>query len=79
MWVVTLTTDKGPIYMLLIGEMEVQGFDFSKKDGKVSKFDEIGKFTWGSQVVMLFETEKFGAELVSKEERHFVGDGIFKK
>lgn len=81
LWVVEFNSDEGRIYMLVVGELSIQDFDFNFKEGdKVNKFDELGKFNWGSQLVLIYEKDSFVSEpLIIEKEKYFVGDGIFNK
>jgi len=79
LWIVTINSDKGLVYMLLVGELSIQDFNFKIKKGDEFKmFDEIGNFDWGSQVVLIYDPTKFKGELnVIEEQKYFIGDEIF--
>ena len=80
LWIVSISTDSGMVYMLLVGELQIQDFTFRLHKGdKVTKFEELGNFNWGSQVVMVFEENAFGDILIKEGEKYFPGDGIFAK
>jgi hypothetical protein len=80
LWVVEFNSEFGRIYMLLVGELSIQDFTFKLKIGdKVRKFDELGNFNWGSQIVLIYEYDSFrGDVLIQEKEKYFVGDGIFE-
>ena len=79
LWIVEFDSKYGRVYLLVVGEKSIQDFDFRLKIGdEVKKFDELGNFDWGSQTVLIFESEYFRGEcLIQKGERYFVGEGIF--
>jgi phosphatidylserine decarboxylase len=80
LWAVDIDTEKhGHVVMLLVGELSIQDFKFYKNEGDhVDIFEQIGRFDWGSQVVMLYEHGMFPGEiLVETGCTYFVGDGIF--
>ena len=73
-WIVEMECNGGKLYMILVGESNIQDFDFKIKEGEVRMFEEIGNFTWGSQVVLLYDPICFGQILVAEEEKYFVGE-----
>lgn len=79
LWVVEFNSEFGRIYMLIVGELSIQDFNFRFNEGdQVKKFEEIGNFNWGSQLVIIYEKDSFVTVPVIKEkEKYFVGDGIF--
>jgi phosphatidylserine decarboxylase len=79
LWLVEFDTPAhGTVYMLLVGESSIQDFDFTLMEGDAAKkFKEFGKFTWGSQVVVIYDPTKFTAPLIKAGEKHFVGDGVY--
>lgn len=79
LWVVNFNSPQGSVYMLVVGELSIQDFDFKFKVGdKVKKFDELGNFNWGSQLVVIYEKDSFkGDILLEEKQKYFVGDGIF--
>lgn len=81
LWVVEFNSEEGRIYMLVVGELSIQDFNFNFKEGdKVNKFEELGKFNWGSQLVLIYAKDSFVSEpLIIEKEKYFVGDGIFNK
>ena len=80
LWIVEIETEKSSVYFLLVGESDIQDFDFLVEKGdKVDIFDEIGFFNWGSQTVILYNPKDFEDILIKEKTTYFVGDGIFKK
>jgi phosphatidylserine decarboxylase len=83
LWIVDIDAEEhGHVILLLVGELSIQDFKFFKKEGdEVKIFDELGRFDWGSQVVMLFEADKFpGGLLIDEGQTYFVGaPAYFKK
>jgi phosphatidylserine decarboxylase len=79
LWVVTFNSPQGTVYMLVVGELSIQDFKFKFNEGdKVNKFDELGNFNWGSQLVLIYEKDSFkGDILLEEKQKYFVGDGIF--
>lgn len=80
LWIVTINSEKnGLVYLLLVGELSIQDFNFKiKKGDKINMFDEIGNFDWGSQIVLIFNPSKFKRELnIISGEKYFVGDEIY--
>jgi phosphatidylserine decarboxylase len=82
LWVVEFNSEFGRVYMLVVGELSIQDFNFKHAEGdKVNKFYELGNFNWCSQLVVIFEKDSFkGMDvLIREKEKFFVGDGIFPK
>jgi phosphatidylserine decarboxylase len=80
LWILDINTgDKGHVYFMLVGESEIQDFNFLIKEGQhVEKFEELGNFNWGSQTVLFYDNTKFGFDINVKPNTHFfVGDKIF--
>jgi len=79
LWIVTFNSNRGLIYMLLVGELSIQDFDFEISEGdSVKMFQEIGRFDWASQVVLIYNPSQFNNELnVIDRQKYFVGDSIF--
>jgi len=79
LWIVSLSSEHGMVYMLLVGELSIQDFTFNMDKGAtVKKFDELGHFNWGSQLVLIYERDSFrGDVLLEEKQKYFVGDGIF--
>lgn len=80
LWIVEFNSELGRVYLLVVGELSIQDFDFNFNEGdSVKKFDELGKFNWGSQLVIIFEKDSFrGNILINEKDKYFVGDGIFQ-
>lgn len=80
LWIVEFNSNFGRVYMLVVGELSIQDFKFRFKEGdKVKKFEELGNFNWGSQLVIIFEKDSFrGDILIQEKQKYFVGDGIFE-
>lgn len=73
----TIDSEFGQIYLLLVGELSIQDFDFKKSMGSIKRGEEIGNFNWGSQVVMIYERGRFPESILIKETHtYFVGDGV---
>jgi len=80
LWIVTISSENnGLVYLLLVGELSIQDFQFKiKKDDNISMFQEIGNFDWGSQVILIFNPSKFKNEMgVVEDQKYFIGDKIF--
>jgi len=79
LWIFTVQTEKGKVYLLLVGELSIQDFHFSVKKGDhLDLYQEIGNFEWGSQVVLIYDPREFGeAPHVKVNSRYFVGERIF--
>ena len=79
LWIVSIASEHGMVYMLLVGELSIQDFTFVLKKGdKIKKLEELGNFNWGSQVVIIFEKDLFNGDiLINQKEKYFVGEGIF--
>jgi len=78
LWLVEIETDTDPVYMLIVGELNVQDFDFSIKEGQdISILDKIGHFGWGSQMLYFLKVPS-GQKLALTENvaHYFVGDDI---
>lgn len=70
------TPDHGRVYMLLVGELKIQDFETELKvRDTVKPFQEIGKFDWGSQCVILYESSEWTVN-VSPGQKYFVGDTV---
>lgn len=80
LWVVEIDSDFGPVYVLLVGELSIQEFAFAVKVGQtVKKFDLLGYFNWGSQVVIVYDEGNFQGDCIMRAgQRYFVGDGVYK-
>lgn len=81
LWLVEIETQTNPVYMLIVGELNIQDFEFKVKEGQVVEpMDKIGHFGWGSQILVFFKLPK-GVELdVEKNTKHyFIGDKFVKQ
>ena len=83
LWIIEIETkSKGVVYLLLVGESDIQNFNFYIEVGdKLKMFDDIGYFNWGSQTLILYDKRKFNIEDIQIKEKntYFVGGSIFKK
>ena len=80
LWILDINTKyKGHVYFMLVGESEIQDFNFLIEEGQhINMFDEIGNFNWGSQTVLFYDHTKFGSDIkVAPNNHFFVGDKIF--
>lgn len=80
LWIVEiLTKDFGTVYMILVGELSIQDFTFKiKKNDNIEMFEEIGNFNWASQVILLFDENKFDMNMKIKSgKKYFIGEPIF--
>jgi phosphatidylserine decarboxylase len=80
LWVVTIKSEmNGLVYLLLVGELSIQDFNFKiKKGDEIEMYQELGNFDWGSQVVLIFDPSKFKEELnIIQGQKYFIGDKIF--
>jgi len=76
LWLVKINSDRKAVYLLLIGELSIQDFNFAIKEGdEVKMFQEIGNFIWGSQVILFFDPNEFPKIDIAKT-KYFVGDRI---
>lgn len=69
----------GNVYLILVGELSIQDFTFKVDVGdQVKMFEEIGNFNWASQVLILFDKDKFDKEVkLKKNGKYFMGDPVF--
>lgn len=76
-----LNKNIGIVYMLVIGELNVQDFDFLVKEGDdLEVLDVVGSFGWGSQFMVFFKVPEGEEMCVTKYYQHyFVGDRVTKK
>jgi hypothetical protein len=64
--------------MMVVGESEIQDFDHNIEIGdEFDIFEELGNFNWGSQIVILYDPNKFKNCLLKENKTYFVGDSIF--
>jgi len=78
LWLIEIETDTDPVYMLIVGELNVQDFDFNIKEGQdINILDPIGHFGWGSQILYFLKVPS-GSQLALTENvaHYFVGDDI---
>jgi len=81
LWLLEFETKTNPVYMLLVGELNIQDFIFHCKEGQEMKaMDKIGHFGWGSQIMVFFKVPK-GMEICCEKniEHYFVGDKFIKE
>lgn len=81
LWLLEFETKTEPVYMLLVGELNIQDFIFHCKEGqKMEPMDKIGHFGWGSQIFVFFKLPE-GCEIsVEKNvEHYFIGDSFVKE
>jgi phosphatidylserine decarboxylase len=79
LWIVDIETgDFGRVYLLLVGELSIQDFTFKVKKGdRIEQFSEIGNFNWASQVIILYNRDKFDMPKIKSGKKYFIGDKIF--
>jgi hypothetical protein len=80
LWIVDIYSEEcGHLYLMLVGESQIQDFDFKVNVGDyVDVFDELGNFNWGSQTIILYNGKKIPQDLtLSLGYRYFVGSKIF--
>lgn len=80
LWIVEISTkDFGTVYMMLVGELSIQDFDFKVKKGdSIEMFEEVGNFNWASQVILLFDENKFDSDMkIDSNKKYFIGDPIY--
>lgn len=80
LWIIKIYSKEfGMIHLLLVGELSIQDFKFNIKVGdKINMFDEIGNFDWGSQIVLIYDSNKFKFKsFISQSTKYFIGDKIF--
>ena len=65
--------------MMLVGELSIQDFDFKVKKGdSIEMFEEVGNFNWASQVILLFDENKFDSGMkIDSNKKYFIGDPIY--
>lgn len=78
LWFLEFETAKKPVYLLIVGESSIQDFNFLvKKNDVVNIADDLGYFTWGSQVVLLFDIDSYLDNILIQPNHHyFVGTPI---
>lgn len=80
LWIVEISTkDFGTVYMMLVGELSIQDFNFKVKKGdSIEMFEEVGNFNWASQVIILFDKNRFDSKMKIKSgKKYFIGDPIY--
>lgn len=79
LWIVEIESEKVRVYLILVGELSIQDFDFKIKVGEsVEMFDEIGNFNWASQVLILYDKTDFDKKIeISEDKKYFIGEKIF--
>jgi phosphatidylserine decarboxylase len=66
------------VYLILVGELSIQDFKFKVKKGEnVHMFQEIGNFNWASQVIILYDINKFNEIKIKSNKKYFIGEPIF--
>mmetsp|Transcript_25042 Transcript_25042/g.26122 ORF Transcript_25042/g.26122 Transcript_25042/m.26122 type:complete len:272 (+) Transcript_25042:22-837(+) len=81
LWLLEFETKTDPVYMLLVGELNIQDFIFHCKEGqKMETMDKVGHFGWGSQIMVFFKVPE-GSEISCETsiEHYFIGDSFIKK
>jgi phosphatidylserine decarboxylase len=81
LWLVEYETKTNPVYLLIVGELNIQDFTFICKEGQTMEpMDPIGHFGWGSQIMVFFKVpEGFELALERNVEHYFVGDKLIRK
>ena len=75
-----IETDFGKVYMFAIGELNVQAFTLVVKKGDtIKKCDDIGYFTYGSQILLLMPKDAEGTNNMSIGRPYFVGAPLIIK
>ena len=79
LWIVEISTkESGSVYMMLVGELSIQDFNFAiKKGDNVDMFQEVGNFNWASQVILLYDDKKFDSIKINSGKKYFIGDPIY--
>lgn len=82
LWIVEiLTADYGKVYLLLVGELSIQDFEFKiNVNDQVRIYDEIGNFDWASQVILIYDSKYFKNinPILQINRKYFIGDSIFE-
>ena len=75
--IIDILTSNGNVYLMVIGEANIQDFQFEIKVGQeIDTFDELGHFDWGSQTIIVYP-QNFGDLKIKEKTHYFVGDNIF--
>lgn len=80
LWIVEIKTKNlGEVFLILVGELSIQDFNFRVKVGDdLEMFEEIGNFNWASQVIILYNRNKFDKKINIKEDKkYFIGEKIY--
>ena len=79
LWIVEIFTKNfGSGYLMIVGELTIQDFTFRVKTGdNIEMFEEVGNFNWASQVILLFDENKFDKIKIQSEKKYFIGHGIY--
>ena len=79
LWIVEISTkESGSVYMMLVGELSIQDFNFAiKKGDNIDMFQEVGNFNWASQVILLYDDKKFDSIKINSGKKYFIGDPIY--
>jgi phosphatidylserine decarboxylase len=79
LWIVEISTkESGSVYMILVGELSTQDFNFAiKKGDNIDMFQEVGNFNWASQVIILYDNKKFDSIKINSGKKYFIGDPIY--
>lgn len=78
LWIVEISTkESGSVYMILVGELSIQDFNFAiKKGDNIDMFQEVGNFNWASQVILLYDKNKFDDIKIKSGNKYFIGEPI---
>jgi phosphatidylserine decarboxylase len=77
LWIVKIDSNFGAVYLVLVGELSIQDFEFNYSVGdSIKQYDEIGHFEWGSQVILFYDPKKFQEPNIQKGNRYFIGDKL---
>lgn len=78
LWLIEIDTDTYPVYILIVGELNIQDFDFCIKEGQdINILDKIGHFGWGSQILYFLKvSSEKQLKLTVNVAHYFVGDDI---
>lgn len=79
LWILEIETlDLEKVYIVLVGELAIQDFTFRVEKGdSIDMFEEIGNFNWASQVIIIYDKQKFPDLEIKSGNKYFVGDKIF--
>lgn len=75
--VLEIETSFGKIYMLIVGELNIQAFTLTVKKGdNIKKCDELGYFNYGSQIILLVPKDMEGNNNMRVDRTYFVGSPL---